>query len=97
MKFEVPHERENAGVAVIGRSCLGDLPKANSTMIQRIFVGLTRLQPNRKELSARQRDDMDRLVRRLAAYRARNPARFSGREPWWLERLDGWVAALPAE
>jgi hypothetical protein len=75
----------------------GDLPKANVTMIQRVFVGLTRLQPNREQLSRRQREDVDSLVRRLAAYRERNPEGFSSQEAWWIERLDGWVAALPAE
>jgi len=74
-----------------------DLPKANATMIQRVFVGLTRLQPEREQLSDRQRESLDALVRRLSAYRQRNPDGFSGQEKWWIERLDGWVAALPAE
>jgi hypothetical protein len=75
----------------------GDMRKAHATMIQRIFVGLTRLQPNREQLSARQRDSVDGVVRRLAAYRERNPDDFSGREAWWIERLDGWIAALPTQ
>jgi hypothetical protein len=75
----------------------GDMDKAQTTMIQRIFVGLTRLQPKREQLSARQRQSVDGVVRRLAAYRARNPEHFSGREVWWIERLDGWTAALPSE
>jgi hypothetical protein len=75
----------------------GEMRKAHATMIQRIFVGLTRLQPNREQLSARQRNSVDGVVRRLAAYRERNPGDFSGREAWWIERLDGWIAALPTE
>jgi hypothetical protein len=75
----------------------GDLKKANGTMIQRVFVGLTRLEPNREQLDRIQRERLDRLVRRLAAYRQRNPDSFSGQEPWWIERVDGWVAALPAQ
>jgi len=75
----------------------GDLRKAHSTMIQRIFVGLTRLQPNREQLSPRQRDSVDGVVRRLAAYRERNPDDFAGREAWWTERLNGWIAALPTQ
>jgi hypothetical protein len=68
-----------------------------ATMIQRNFVGLTRLQPNREQLGARQRDSVDGSMRRLAAYRERHPDDFSSRETWWLDRLDGWVAALPAQ
>ena len=75
----------------------GNMDKAQTTMIQRVFVGLTRLQPKREQLSARQRQNVDGLVRRLAAYRARNPDHFSRREAWWIERLDGWIAALPTE
>ena len=74
----------------------GDLRRANTTMIQRVFVGLTRLQPNRAELTARQLEQVDGVVRRLAAYRERNPEAFSHWEAAWMERLDGWVAALPA-
>jgi hypothetical protein len=75
----------------------GDMRKAHATMIQRVFVGLTRLQPNREQLSTRQRDNVDGVVRRLAAYRERNPDDFSDREAWWIERLDGWIAALPTQ
>jgi hypothetical protein len=75
----------------------GDMRKAHATMIQRVFVGLTRLQPNREQLSTRQRDSVDGVVRRLAAYRERNPDDFSGRETWWIERLDGWIGALPTQ
>ena len=75
----------------------GDLRKAHATMIQRIFVGLTRLQPNREQLSVAQRASVDSVVRRLAAYRERNPDDFSGWEAWWIERLDGWIAALPTQ
>ena len=75
----------------------GNVPKAHATMIQRIFVGLTRLQPNREQLSVRQRESVDAVVRRLAAFRERNPDDFSGWEAWWIQRLDGWIAALPTE
>lgn len=75
----------------------GDLRTANTTMIQRVFVGLTRLEPNRGELTAHQLEQVDGLVRRLAAYRERNPEAFSNWEAAWMERLDGWAAALPAQ
>lgn len=88
-----------SGVALIALEAVesGDLRRANTTMIQRVFVGLTRLEPNRGELTAHQLEQVDGLVRRLAAYRERNPEAFSSWEAAWMERLDGWAAALPAQ
>jgi hypothetical protein len=41
----------SVGLVALEAVELGDLQKANATLIQRIFVGLTRLQPDRENLN----------------------------------------------
>jgi hypothetical protein len=71
-----------------------DLDVVRALMVDRTFVSLTRLQPNRGRLPTRYYEDLDRVVARFSAYRQRNPGEFAQKPNWWLGRFDGWVSDL---
>ena len=65
--------------------------RAQQLMIQRVCVGLTRLQAIRDQMDPGQRSGVDDAIRRFAAYRERNSQLFLEKEEWWLDRFDGWI------
>jgi hypothetical protein len=75
----------------------GELEKAQGTIIERIFVGLTNLYPERSTLDGHDRDRLTNLVQRFTAFRERNPWAFAGREDWWVERMDGWAKEVAVQ
>jgi len=71
-----------------------ELEVARALMVDRTFVSLTRLQPNRDRLPERYYEELDRVVARFSADRQRNPVEFAQKQDWWLARFDAWVSDL---
>lgn len=70
----------------------GNYPAAMDLMVDRIFVGLTRIHENQEDLVASYRTQVGPMVHKLAEFRDSNPEYFENKPDWWIERLEEWIA-----
>ena len=69
----------------------GDYANAMNLMVDRIFVGLTRLHDEQDSLLASYRAELPSLVCQFAGVRQRHPEFFDDKPDWWTCRIDTWV------
>jgi len=69
----------------------GNLEEAQKLMIDRVFVGLTRLHPNRDQLIEHYQNELKSIIAQYSEYKYRHPEYFKNKPDWWIDRLDMWV------